>query len=176
MLSGTIITAVLMLAVLIVIFLYVDNQNKNKVKQQKAALLEQLNTVKSRYKVDVARLVEELNLPVEVRSKLIMIGNNYFVYQAINESTVSGLTYNLDKLSRLFSALQEDFERSGEDSCAIDKIDGFVEQLPKSTRGFNSAFYNTNLTIISQLLTITPPTEETEPLEKVETQDELEVA
>lgn len=176
MLSGLVLTAVLMLAVLIVAFLYLDGKNKNKEKQQRIEQTEQANNVQSRYKVDVVRLVEQLELSPQARNKLMMIGNNYFVYQAISAQTVESLTYNLDKLSQLFSDLQDDFKLHGEDSAAIDKIDSFVEQLPQGPRGFNGGFYNTNLSVICQLLTITPVNNELEEETEQSDADELEVA
>jgi len=155
MLSGLIVTALFMFAILIVAFIYIDSKNKNKKKQLRLDQVEQANNVRSRYKVDIARLAEELALTPDTRSKLLMIGNNFFVYQAMNELAISNLTFSLDKISNLLSKLQEDFNSHGEESSAIDKIDSFIGALPQSARGFNSAFYNGNLSVVCQLLSIT---------------------
>lgn len=162
MLSGLVVTALLMLAVLIVVFLYIDNKNKQKARQLRIRQTEQANAAKSRYKVDVSGIAESMELSVEARSKLLIISNNFFVYQPVNEASLSALVYNLDKLSHLLSALHEDFIALGEESKAADKIDCFVDGLPKSARGYNAAFYDGNLAVLCQLLVITDSTSDNE--------------
>jgi len=154
MLSMLVVIALMMLAALIVVFLYFDNKNKLKIQQIHQERVEQATNVTSRYKVHVASISEDLSLSPGIRSKLMMIGNNFFVYQAISQSTVDVLVHSLDKVSKLFSALQDDFQELGEESTALDKIESFTEALPQSPRGFNVAFYNGNLSVVCQLLTI----------------------
>jgi|GEM_PF-2305830 len=175
MLTSLIVAALLVFSILIVVFLYIDSNNKEKKKQEHLKQIEQANNIRSRFKVNIAQIAEELALPADIRTKLLMIGNNYFVFQPITESTLINQAENLDKVSDLLSILQVDFAARGDESAAKDKIDSFVDALPSSSRGFNSAFYNGNLNIVCQLLTMTAQSTEHDDEEGDEQDDEASI-
>jgi len=180
MLTSLIVAALLVFSILIVVFIYIDSINKEKKKQEHLKQIEQANNIRSRFKVNIAQIAEDLALPADVRTKLLMIGNNYFVFQSITELTLFSQAENLDKVSDLLSILQVDFAARGDESAAKDKIDSFVDALPSSARGFNSAFYNGNLNIVCQLLTMTAQSteqgDEQDDEESLESNDETPVA
>lgn len=152
MLGSLVVAAVLVLAMLIGIFLYIDFKNKKIQEEKRKALTDLANNVKARFRIDVIELSEALDLPSALKARLLMVGNNYFVYQPVNETNVDSLTFCLDKLSTQFSRLSEHVNETGSNELPLEHITQFTQGLPASNRGFNAKFYSESLLGLSLAL------------------------
>jgi len=174
--SGLVIITILLFLVMIVAFTLIDQKNKRAVRARRTALQDLSNNIKVRYRMDVLNLCEALGLAEDIRTKLLMVGNNFFVYQPINEQSVSNLAFCLDKLSNSYAILQLHAIENDESSVASDKLASFIDMLPLYPRGYDAKFYTTSLMTISQLIELEADIEpvESEPVDVQQQQAQQE--
>jgi len=153
--KGISVIIVLLFFSLAMIFFIFESRQKKIIAQKKITLNLMIDDSKHRYKLDVENLCEELFLSRVHRDKLYLIANNWFVYQSINEEHVDSLTITLKRLSLHYGALVAYFTENNENIDFVqERVNNFVNNLPKGSNGFNADFYTSKIEQLSKLLEI----------------------
>lgn len=152
MLSSFAVIILLVLASIIFLLFIFDKKRKEAIHQQKVSLSEEINSIKQRYKLDVERLCEHLDLLPIIKNKLYMVANNYFVFQSISDEKVEHLRTMLNKLSQSYNHLIELHDENDNADTINEKILSFSDSLPLDAKGFNVVFYEVTINELDKLL------------------------
>ncbi|MBU2883112.1 hypothetical protein KO525_04160 [Psychrosphaera sp. B3R10] len=133
-----------LLVIVVVYSLYVVRKKQKTIhalKTKQLSLNHSVRQLQNRYKELVASLPQqyELELETEHKRRLIAVGNNYFVFQAVNSLNLERLSDLVDTFSNVFSQFEDINWYPKEQLPAL--ISRLCEALPSDTRSFNSQFY-----------------------------------
>lgn len=132
---------------LVIVVVYCLNVVRKKQKTIQALKTKQLSLnhsvrqLQTRFRDLVVELTAqyELQLDTEHKRRLVAVGNNYFVFQAVNQLNVERLSDLIDTFSNCFAQL-DDTEWDPKDTIQS-LVSKLCEALPSDTRSFNSQFY-----------------------------------
>ena len=140
---------ILALVILVVFYFYVEAQRKKAIIANKKAISLRVTRMKSNFKADLKKLVEQEVVTISEHNSLYQIANNFFVFQKITPNSIS---YCEQQLKSVISAMLIK-EVNNNYELIQEQVSLFVSSLPKVASGYNTGFYQTELpALINQLI------------------------
>lgn len=137
---SSVVIAIIAIVVLAIVYV---TYNKLQVEKAKAAQLLALNNsvrkIQDGYKSQVSALNSSGVIDTESRRRLVMVANNYFVFQPVNSINIS----HLNDLTDLFLNAVQNYQASenSNEEVLADFLAKLANALPENTRDYTATYY-----------------------------------
>jgi len=139
-----------LLVILVILYFYIETQKKRAIEENKKAVLLRVAAMKSNFKLQLKQLVEQKILTIAEYQSLYRIANNFFVFQKV---TSQSITYGEQLLESVINAMPIGGPDINNFAAIQQQVTLFINTLPSTAGGYNSAFYNNELPeLIKQLI------------------------
>ncbi|NRA62111.1 MAG: hypothetical protein HRU25_14675 [Psychrobium sp.] len=157
MLSTIAFFAVPTLLIISVVFLVFDRKVKGEIERKKLAVGNFIDSIKVVFKQDIEQICQTYEISHGERNQLYRIANNFFVFHTVNEINAISFENRMNLVANAFLTIDNEATQGYDKNIIGQTITDFAKALPKNARGFNIAFYQSELNVLIQLLELPAP-------------------
>ena len=145
------------LLVISVVFVVFDRKVKGDIERKKQAVVKFIDSIKVIFKQDIEKICQTYDISHGERNQLYRIANNFFVFHTVNEINAISFENRMNLVANAVLTIDNEATQGYDKSIIGQTITDFSKALPQNARGFNIAFYQSELNILIQLLELPTP-------------------